>query len=299
MNQQHRTVNDTRTDRVADDAMIRYLRQCATSAEAGRKDLFHESVPDDFIAEVFAVMAHAHWHTFQLLTKRHGRMRALLASDEFCPRVDAAADGLGLECVNSLDPLPWPAPNVWLGVSAEDQRWWDIRVPALMATPAAVRFVSAEPLLGPIDMGLDRGKPAPDWLIIGGESGKGARPMPIEWARGMLAQCQQPGVPTVPFVKQLGSVLGRQLGAGPKGGDWDAWPGDLKVRQFPGRDDDTGQRRRALRHPPRPGHRAAHADGPAAPPGARRAATDEGKPGTVTLPVTGTGLSQPGSQPGN
>jgi protein gp37 len=195
--------------------------------------LFHESVPDDFIAEVFAVMAHAHWHTFQLLTKRHGRMRALLASEGFCSQVEAAADGLGLELVNSLDPLPWPTPNVWLGVSAEDQQWWDIRVPALMATPAAVRFVSAEPLLGPVDMGLDRGEPALNWLIIGGESGSRARPMDVEWVRGMLAQCQRPGVPTIPFVKQLGSVAGRELGAGPKGGDWDKWPDDLRFRGFP------------------------------------------------------------------
>jgi protein gp37 len=182
---------------------------------------------------VFTVMARAHWHTFQLLTKRHGRMRALMASDAFRSRVDTAADGLGLELDNSLEPVPWPAPNVWLGVSAEDQRWWDIRVPALMATPAAVRFVSAEPLLGPIDMGLDRGKPAPDWLIIGAESGCGARPMAVEWVCGMLSQCQRPGVPTVPFVKQLGSVTGRDLSAGPKGEDWDQWPQDLRVREFP------------------------------------------------------------------
>jgi protein gp37 len=182
-------------------------------------DLFHESVPDAFVAEVFSVMARAHWHTFQLLTKRHGRMRSLLSRPSFRDNLAHWAS--------------WPLPNVWLGVSAEDQQWWDIRVPALLETPAALRFVSAEPLLGPTDMGLASGGPAPDWLIVGGESGPGARPMPIEWVRSMLAQCQRPGVPTVPFVKQLGSVAGRELGAGPKGGDWDKWPEDLRFRGFP------------------------------------------------------------------
>jgi protein gp37 len=214
-------VNDTRTDRVADDAITSYVRQCATPAEAGRKDLFHESVPDAFIAEVFSVMARGHWHTFQLLTKRHGRMRSLLSRPSFRDNLAHLA--------------PWPLPNVWLGVSAEDQKWWDVRVPALLETPAAVRFVSAEPLLGPIDMRLDRehGDSAPDWLIIGGESGPGARPMDVEWVRDLLAQCQRPGAPTVPFVKQLGAVAGRELGAGSKGGDWDQWPEDLKFRGFP------------------------------------------------------------------
>jgi protein gp37 len=86
---------------------------------------------DDFIAEVFAVMARAHWHTFQLLTKRHGRMRSLLSRPSFRDNLAHWAS--------------WPLPNVWLGVSAEDQQWWDIRVPALLETPAAVRFVSMHP----------------------------------------------------------------------------------------------------------------------------------------------------------
>ena len=200
-------------------------------------DLFHESVPDAFIAEVFSVMARAHWHTFQLLTKRHGRMRSLLSRPSFRDSLAHLA--------------PWPLPNLWLGVSAEDPHWADIRVPALLGTPAAVRFVSAEPLLGPVHLRpgewlppLGGGpkanvlrpweKPGPpvDWVIVGGESGARARPMAAEWARHLVEQCQQTGTPV--FVKQLGSVLGRQLGAGPKGGDWDAWPQDLKVREFPG-----------------------------------------------------------------
>ncbi len=72
-----------------------------------------------------------------------------------------------------------------------------------------------------------------DWLIIGGESGPRARPMQLEWARGLLAQCREYEVSTVPFVKQLGSVLGRELSAGPKGGDMARWPADLRVREFP------------------------------------------------------------------
>jgi len=207
-------------------------------------DLFHESVPEAFIAGVFAVMAAAGQHTFQLLTKRHGRMRSLLSrgelgSDGFPDMVEEA---MAEFTHASLDT--WPLPNVWLGVSAEDQQWWDIRVPALLETPAAVRFVSAEPLLGPIDMRLaGGGDPAPDWLIVGGESGPGSRPMAVEWVRDMLAQCHRPGVPTVPFVKQLGAVAGRELEAGPKGGDWDRWPQDLRVREFP-RPATTGARER-------------------------------------------------------
>ena len=119
----------------------------------------------------------------------------------------------------------WPS-WVWLGVSAENQRWADTRIPVLLELPAAVRFISAEPLLGPIDLGFDHecGDPPhwtcpvmADWLIIGGESGPRARPMQLEWARGLLAQCRESEVSTVPFVKQLGSVLGRELSAGPQG----------------------------------------------------------------------------------
>jgi protein gp37 len=140
---------------------------------------------------------------------------------------------------------------VWLGVSAEDQHWADIRIPALLDTPAAVRFVSAEPLLGRIDLRvhlagscpehdfpggfcLERHHPGVrhlDWLIVGGESGPGARPMEEEWARTLAIQAVRAGVPV--FVKQMGSVLGKQLGAGPKGGDWDHWAADLRLREFP------------------------------------------------------------------
>jgi protein gp37 len=198
-------------------------------------DLFHQAVPDRFIARVFAVMATARQHTYLVLTKRHGRMRSLLNSNEFRLTVM----GLAAERDEFRRSPILPLSNVWLGVSVESQKWAAIRIPALMATPAKVRFVSCEPLLEQVDLALDHECgdpphwtcPVPDWVIIGGESGPGARPMELEWARDLVRQCH--GVGAAPFVKQIGSVLGRQLGAGPKGGDWSAWPEDLRVREFP------------------------------------------------------------------
>jgi protein gp37 len=229
-------------------------------------DLFHDQVPDEYIARVFAVMGTASQHTFQLLTKRHGRMRSLLNSTPFKLAVIREAMGLHPQ---RMAPM-WPLRNLWLGVSVEDQRWAEIRIPALLKTPAAVRFLSCEPLLGPVDLGIGdphRGHESDDvygwphpkvcldcsdpdgaepdivfferdpdpcglsWVIVGGESGPGARPMSVRWARMLVRECQSAGVPV--FVKQLGSVLGRELGAGSKGGDWDHWPEDLRIRQFP------------------------------------------------------------------
>lgn len=169
-------------------------------------DLFHDKVPDEYIARVFAVMALAPQHTFQLLTKRHGRMRALLNSRDFLQLVwDAWSLEDGPDESESLGTDPaerWPLPNVWLGVSAEDQKRADLRIPALLDTPAAVRFVSAEPLLGPIDLHGDPiGKDSVfwighlDWVIVGGESGPGARPMHPDWARSIRDQCVAGGVP--------------------------------------------------------------------------------------------------------
>ncbi|AII28217.1 hypothetical protein VC74_gp53 [Mycobacterium phage Sparky] len=154
-------------------------------------DLFHDQVPDDYIAKVFAIMLLAQRHTFQVLTKRHGRMYSLLNSHAFwtlvlyealTPELPAGdRDGLQL----SLHYLP----NVWLGVSTENQKWADIRIPALLDTPAAVRFISAEPLLGPINLRREWGYgPGIDWIIVGGESGPGARPMHPDWARALRDQ---------------------------------------------------------------------------------------------------------------
>lgn len=186
-------------------------------------DLFHADIPDDYIARVFAVMACAPRHTFQVLTKRHARMRSLLTSGRFAERVEghvrdmlpwsmaplppddhAAAWEHLAGRTYSTDPMP-ALPGVWLGVSVEDQRWADVRVPALLATPAAVRFLSCEPLLGPVsfrwatwaslhDAGHLDGLLGIDWVIAGGESGRGARPMHPGWARTLRDQCQTAGV---------------------------------------------------------------------------------------------------------
>jgi protein gp37 len=165
-------------------------------------DLFHADVPDDFIARVFAVMAMAPQHTFQLLTKRQARMRALLRSPEF-----EAAAAQASHAYRKNGPSDWaahwtwPLPNVWLGVSVENQQWADIRIPALLDTPAAVRFISAEPLLDRVDLAryLPSSYMAPDqcsldWVIAGGESGPEARPMHPAWPRLLRDQCHDTGV---------------------------------------------------------------------------------------------------------
>lgn len=111
-------------------------------------DLFHDEIPDPWLTDIFAVMAAAPRHTFQVLTKRHARMRSLLTRSKFVAQVKDRAIGKGLPA----GQWAWPLPHVWLGVSVENQQWADIRVPALLETPAAVRFLSCEPLLGPLDL---------------------------------------------------------------------------------------------------------------------------------------------------
>lgn len=150
-------------------------------------DLFHESIPDDWIDQVFAVMAMSPQHQFQVLTKRAARMRAY---------------------IERYRDFEWPLPNVWLGVSAEDQTRWDERVKDLIATPAAVRFVSAEPLLGPIQ-DVRRVWALLDWVIAGGESGPGARPMHPDWVRNLRGQCA--GSDTAFFFKQWGEFAPRDI----------------------------------------------------------------------------------------
>lgn len=169
-------------------------------------DLFHADVPDKYIAQTFAVMALAQQHTFQVLTKRHARMRALLNSLDFMDTVYEffrAGRPRGGP-LDGLDRLPWPLPNVWLGVSVEDQQWANIRVPILLGTPATVRFLSCEPLLGPVDLrraiepnfarGGWRDLSRLHWVIAGGESGRGARPMHPDWARSLRDQCTSAGI---------------------------------------------------------------------------------------------------------
>ena len=197
-------------------------------------DLFQDEVPTAFIAEVFAVMSLAPQHSFQVLTKRHARMRALLNSPEFWQAVDQARGVRGYEALPAGTNY---LPNAWIGVSTESQKWADIRIPALLDTPAAVRWISAEPLLGPVDLGswlkdpvfnpayrvarcgqrsshgphvVEHGPDQPrncpgtsgrtyrprrlDWVVCGGESGPKARPMHPHWARQLRDQCVEAGV---------------------------------------------------------------------------------------------------------
>jgi protein gp37 len=189
-------------------------------------DLFHDEVPDRFIADVFAVMTIADRHTFQLLTKRHGRMRSLLTSVRFWRDVSAARN------VRGHESLPYtgaggfePPPNVWLGVSVEDQKWADIRIPALLDTPAAVRWLSCEPLLGSVDIfrstDLDR-DPGLDWVVVGGESGIASRPMQPAWARFLRDECVGAGIPF--FFKQWGGRTPKANGRELDGRTWDEYP---------------------------------------------------------------------------
>lgn len=231
-------------------------------------DLFHEDVPFDFIDQVFAVMAIAPHHKFQILTKRPWRMLHYLtrlhrpdalmlprqlADAGFRP-VTAAWVNIHAAMVGMFERVPmralnaasdwqdnhypdgdgfircWPLPNVWLGVSVEDQETADERIPLLLRTPAAVRFVSAEPLLGPVDFrftnGLVHGVDAADyllgWVIVGGESGPKARPCDVEWIRDIVRQCQAEKVPV--FVKQDSARRSGMQGR---------IPDDLWLKEFP------------------------------------------------------------------
>jgi protein gp37 len=185
-------------------------------------DLFHKDVPDNWLADIFAVMATARQHTYQVLTKRHGRMRHLMNDGDFISQVLSRAIGKGLP----PGEWAWPLPSVWLGVSVEDQDWARKRIGALQATPAAVRWISAEPLLAHVDLSpwlprpferdqcgywLDEhlpekrrffSGPSIGWVVAGGESGPGARPFDLDWARSLRDQC---AAARVPFLfKQVG-----------------------------------------------------------------------------------------------
>jgi protein gp37 len=148
-------------------------------------DLFHEDVPDEFIAQVFWVMAQAQRHTFQVLTKRAERLAAW----------------------HARNPSTWWLANVWLGVSVENRQHGVARIPYLRRVRAAVRFLSVEPLLEDVGaLNLD----GVDWVIVGGESGHGARPMRSEWAISVRDQCLAAGVPF--FFKQWGGVWKKRNG---------------------------------------------------------------------------------------
>jgi protein gp37 len=231
-------------------------------------DLFHESLSDEAIDRVFAVMALCPQHTFQALTKRPERMlRYCQSRAKSLSYWEAAGRSIGYTFKfqsltgEQLSTCPFPLPNVWLGTSVEDRTTADERIPLLLRTPAAKRFVSYEPALGPVDfesipfclrdghptpsdmqgpMALQyirHGTPGINWLIVGGESGPGARPFNVEWARNTIRQCSAAGVAC--FVKQLGA---RPLSEGGeemhwltdrKGGNIEEFPIDLRVREFP------------------------------------------------------------------
>jgi protein gp37 len=245
-------------------------------------DLFHEDVPDEFIAAVFGVMGAAKRHTFQVLTKRPARMAQWLAAVAEKPTgLYVIRKSPALHCAvaaqmqfgnlhGTLNPYHlttdhvWPLPNVHLGVSVENQDAADERIPLLIGTPASVRFLSIEPLLGPVSLRWMNAWPenAPrtamnlaagstdhldglrrlDWVIVGGESGPGARPCELAWIRSIVEQCKAAGVPC--FVKQLGANPVRQteedalwnIGVSRKGAKMSEWPVDLRVREFPNED---------------------------------------------------------------
>lgn len=291
LNEQGRFNGFTRFDEEA--LMIPLRRKKPTTYFVNSmSDLFHESIPDEWIDRVFAVMALSPQHIFQVLTKRADRMERYVCTLRSYdgPLSDFwLGDALEADCGKTFPALKHtridkPLPNVWLGVSAENQQQANARIPHLLRTPAAVRFVSAEPLLGPIDFSMiefenERGQmecwhaldrlpefdepgtpntdPILDWIIVGGESGPGARPCNVNAVRSIVRQCKAAAVPV--FVKQLGSrpvgaalsesvpfpvSVGMEwngMGVGGysailksrKGGDPDEWPEDLRVREMP------------------------------------------------------------------
>lgn len=205
-------------------------------------DLFHESLDFGDVAEIFDVMARkAPQHTYQVLTKRPKRML------EFFEEYMGLQAGGPAEMVKEYKRIGigWPAKNIWLGVSVESQKTADERIPLLLQTPAAVRFLSVEPMLERVDLKFPVGYPF-HWVICGGESGPGARPFNIEWARGLRNQCKQAGVAF--FMKQLGAKPYLEKGMdlltirgfkrlysmkSRKGGNVAEWPEDLRIREFP------------------------------------------------------------------
>jgi protein gp37 len=259
-------------------------RKPATWFVNSMSDLFHEKVEDEWIDKIMAriVLADGRsaWtqHTYQVLTKRPERMHAYMSDPDTPYRVGAQRCEVVVGFTPHRDGYDWrhgaeswPPKRLWLGVSVEDQATADERIPLLLQTPAAVRWVSYEPALGPVNFrpffttcgyattehfACCHAYPHPpvglDWIVVGGESGPGARPFDLEWARSTVAQCKAAGAAC--FVKQLGAQPYEErvlYGTGPwgpakedveeralklrdrKGGDPAEWPEDLRVREFP------------------------------------------------------------------
>lgn len=234
-------------------------------------DLFHEDVPESFIDRVFAVMAIARRHTFQVLTKRPHRMVEYFSAGpaDLNGRLNEAARAVSGR--DDIAVLPtqkhgmvadrWPLPNVWPGVSIENQQTADERIPLLLRVPAVVRWVSAEPLLRRVTLdhttwlyeGVGDQLGPIHWVVVGGESGRPrARPFNVDWARSLVRECRGAGVPV--FVKQMGSsprvdddpvgwpdrwVTCASTTTGPihldarNGDDPSEWPAEFQVREWP------------------------------------------------------------------
>jgi protein gp37 len=240
-------------------------------------DLFHEDVTNEQIAAVFGIMAACPRHTFQNLTKRPERMRAWFAQLPMDPRweIAGAADAATGGAVRVATKSPWPLSNVWLGVSVEDQQRADVRIPGILALrelwdyAPAILWLSVEPLLAPVDLstylkptlvttdgrrlqhpGDEAAIPGAggtwrwgvDWVVVGGESGPGARECRESWLRAVVDQCRAASVPV--FVKQMGAQAYDDVtwrGSEPryeftdrKGGDPSEWPDALRIREYPG-----------------------------------------------------------------
>lgn len=219
-------------------------------------DMFGSWVPDQWIDRCFAVMHLTAQHTHQVLTKRASRLCkymkdwpiGMARGHHIALRLNEAGDGLasippkhhpsGSFSDGTGPTVTLPLSNAWLGVSAENQETFDKRHGDLGNTPAAVRYLSLEPLLGPIDVAPFCESFQTRWVIVGGESGRDARPCRLAWVRDIVRQCADYGVAC--FVKQLGSNaeegfgVNRKLGLKHyKGGDPSEWPADLRVREFP------------------------------------------------------------------
>jgi len=289
-------------DRLGDP--LKWRKPCRVFVNS-MSDLFHPEVPFEFIAKVWAVMLITSLHetrgghTYQILTKRPQRMLEVLRDARFAEMVARAGgrmmedgDGWSDALCHHIETHGPVHSLIWLGVSAENQETADERIPLLLRCPAAVHWVSAEPLLGPINLapwipdppgfdpfaetgggkfdprsldslmshltagpveatGIVGHKLVVKWIVVGGESGPGARPCNVEWIRDIVAQCKEAGVPA--FVKQLGATyidalngIGGFSARAPadlgvsirnlkdrKGGDMSEWPEDLRVREFP------------------------------------------------------------------
>lgn len=266
---------------IFDDAVMRKLIGSRSSKKiflCSMTDLFADWVSDDWLDKAFIYMAIAKQHTFQILTKRPERIRSYLQQGAK-QRIRRGAVDLGREL--KLAPkryeayetceFDWPLPNIWLGTSVENQQVATIRIPLLLEAPAAIRFLSCEPLLEELNLvshkhegrsynyllntwepcrsgaggAVAGGRISPysndgiDWVICGGESGSNARPCHIDWIRSLVQQCEQTN--TAVFVKQLGqNSLACVAGSSNKiklkdrkGGDMAEWPDDIRVRQFP------------------------------------------------------------------